>query len=230
MQATCMTFHSDREKLLQPTRLNSRLPSRLSKPLSLLLFFSLSAVAISSFAVTLSEAIVIDDTAHGRTTADERSPELHRFPKYTRVKVVESTSAADGATVYRLEQMISQHRNPRPPERIPSLWVDASHLVLFDEMKPVANCWPYRQAAFRSGAQAVKIDFNADGSGSLVQSEADTAPVAVRVVESRGVIGIRNRKGIQLYTLFSDWETGDLLLPDERVTTEKRDCNATAAR
>lgn len=229
MQATCMTFQSVREQIPRPNRPAFLLPKLQTLP-ALLLVLLLYAVALPGFAVTLSDAIVIDDTATGRTTADERSPEVHRFPRYTRVKVVESASAPDGATVFRLEQMISQHRNPRPPERIPSLWVDASHLVLFDDMKPPANCWPYRQATFRNGAQAVKIEFNADGSGTLMQTEGDTAPVAVRVLESRGVIGIRNRKGTQLYTLFSDWETGELLLPEERVTTEKRDCNAAAAK
>ncbi len=175
-------------------------------------------------AASAPNAIVIDDSAIGRKAADERSPEVYRYPKHLQVKIMETASAPDGVAVFRLEQVVLPEPGTQRFEKVPPLWVDASHLVLFDDMKPIRTCWPFQTLSFKTKFSEVKVSFNADGSGSVHKRDAELVPIPVWTYESRGVIGLRDRRGQQLYVLILDKNTGEFLLPDSRVVAEKRDC------
>jgi hypothetical protein len=173
------------------------------------------------------EGVVIDEVAFGRITKNELDRVIFHFPKYFQVRVLERGSAPNGISMVRLAPFVLHHRKPRTPETIPSLWIGASHIAMFNDMEIISTCWPYRRVSFRDGVVDVNVTFNSKGAGKLYQNEAHSAPILVQAFRTHNIIGIKSVSGQLVYVLFEDWDSTLFLLSGEKVETRKDNCMAT---
>jgi hypothetical protein len=173
------------------------------------------------------EGVVIDEVAFGRTNIGIQDRATFHFPKYSQVRVLEEGSAPNGISMVRLAPFVLHHRRPRTSETIPSLWVGASHIAMFDDMEIISTCWPYRRVSFRDGVVDINMAFDSKGAGNFYQNEVNSAPILVQAFRTHNIIGIKSVSGQLMYVLFEDWGSNLFLLSGEKVETRKGRCTST---
>jgi hypothetical protein len=180
------------------------------------------AVALHAHAADGRAGIVVDSEAVGRIRPQLDSPERYRYALHQRVEILGAFNLKDGGRFLHTAPK-TMHYKAGGIERIPALWVQDAHIVLFDEMRPFSGCWPYRYIKFRDGVVDVDITLGRDGRGFMEQSEY-RGRVKIRVFRSGQVIAIKNLKGAELFTLFID-DQSQLEMPNTPVEVRSRECS-----
>ena len=201
--------------------------------LCVMIFASLSAKADADR--TLRKGVIVDSSASGATSLQYGAHMEFMYPPHQVVEVLETRTDKDGTRYVLIQTIAVLHKKKERTEEtatktiIPPLWVDASHLVLFDEMQKFRGCWPFERVEFFDGYQNLVLHFNRDGTGYLDPSEGFPEKIPVVVYKKNDVIGVGDdaERGAYRALFFTNGELSKLVAsesPDRAVAVTKRSC------
>lgn len=162
----------------------------------ILKFIFFYEISFAQNIVSHKRGIIVDSNAYGFFSPNSLSTPIFKYDSYMSVDVLD-VKYENGRNYFLLAGITMHHKKKSYEENrpldtlIPNLWIEATHVVLLDEMKRFETCWPFNHIEFFDGYQTLILTLNSDGVGYFEPSEGFPEKVKVAIYRKDDIIGVR---------------------------------------